>query len=80
MRMVDYLGTLGYSAESLGFDQTLRPCDLFNNISVMSGQWVGDNERLCAMQPRLRLERSPLQAELEPVAARLAGPLTYRAP
>ena len=22
---------------------------LFNNISVISGKWVGDNERLCAM-------------------------------
>ena len=24
----------------------------FNNISVISGQWVDDNGRLCAMEPR----------------------------
>ena len=30
---------------------------LFNNISVISGRWVDDNGRLCAMKPRLRLRR-----------------------
>ena len=30
---------------------------LFNSISIISGQWEGDNERLCAMEPSLRLER-----------------------
>ena len=24
---------------------------LSNSISVISGEWVGDNERLCAMEP-----------------------------
>ena len=34
-------------------------CDLrpFNGISVMSGQWLGDFEKLIAMKPLLRLER-----------------------
>ena len=30
---------------------------------------LGDNERLCAMEPRLRLERIPSQAALEPGTA-----------
>ena len=28
---------------------------LFNSISVISGRWADDNERLCAMEHRLRL-------------------------
>ena len=28
---------------------------LFIRISVISGQWPGDNERLCAIEPHLRL-------------------------
>ena len=39
---------------------------LFNSISVISVQCYGDNERLCAMEPRLQLKRFSLQAELEP--------------
>ena len=35
----------------------LRLYILFNSISVISGQWEIDNERLCAMEPRLRLRR-----------------------
>ena len=31
---------------------------LFNNISVISGWRVGDNERLCAMESCLQLKRS----------------------
>ena len=30
---------------------------LFNSISVISGRWAGDYEKLCAMEPRLRLTR-----------------------
>ena len=48
----------------------LRPS---NSISVISGQWLGDNERLCSIEPRLRLERFPSQAGLEP------GPLDQQA-
>ena len=32
---------------------------LFNSISVISGRYLGDFERLCAFEPRLRLERFP---------------------
>ena len=32
---------------------------LYNSISVISGQWVGGNERLCAMEPHLQLKRTP---------------------
>ena len=34
---------------------------LFNSISVKSGQWVDDNEMLCAMEPRLQLRRFPFE-------------------
>ena len=37
----------------------LRFYVLFNSTSVISGCWVGDNERLCAMEPSLQLKRSP---------------------
>ena len=30
---------------------------LFNSISVISGRWEVDNERLCAMELRVRLRR-----------------------
>ena len=30
----------------------LRFYVLFNSISVISGRWADDNERLCAMEPR----------------------------
>ena len=39
----------------------LRFYVLFNNISVISGQWPGDIERLCAMEPHLELRRFRLQ-------------------
>ena len=39
---------------------------LFNGISVISGLWVDDDERLCAMEPCLLLKRSPRHAGLEP--------------
>ena len=42
---------------------------LFNSISVISGQWVDDNERLCAMEPRLQLRRFRLKQGLN------SGPL-----
>ena len=46
---------------------------LFNSISVISGQWAGDNERLCAVEPSLRLKISWLQAELKPGITRSVG-------
>ena len=36
---------------------------LFNSISVISGRWVDDNERLCAMEPLLRLRRFCLEQD-----------------
>ena len=39
---------------------------LFESISVISKRWVGDNESLCAVEPRLRMKRSPTKAGLEP--------------
>ena len=57
----------------------MRFCVLFNSISAISGQWAGDNGRLCATKARLRLKRSPPQAGLEPGNARLVGQrLIYR--
>ena len=35
----------------------LRFYALFNSITVTSGRWADDNERLCTMEPRLRLKR-----------------------
>ena len=58
----------------------LRFYVLFNSISVISGPWLGDNERLCAMEPRLQLERFLPQVRLEPRTARSVGQrLTYQA-
>ena len=34
----------------------------FSTVFVISGRRTYDNERLCAMEPRLRLKRSPPQA------------------
>ena len=51
-------------------------CDFtsfFNSVSVISGRWADDYERLCAMEPRLRLKRSLPQAGLELTTARSVG-------
>ena len=40
-------------------EDNLRFYVLFNSISVISGRRTGDNERLCAMERRLRLKRFP---------------------
>ena len=59
----------------------LRFYVLVHSISVISGRWLGNNERLCAMEPRLRLKKSLPQAELEPGTARSADQrrqLSYR--
>ena len=44
-----------------------------NSISVILGLWIDDNERLYAMKPRLRLNRFPPPASLEPGTARPPG-------
>ena len=50
----------------------LRFYVLFNSISVISGQWADDNERLCAMEPHLQLRRFRLEWGSNP------GPLDHR--
>ena len=40
----------------------LRFYILFKSVSVVSGRWSDDNERLCAVEPRSQLKRSPPQA------------------
>ena len=44
-----------------GWMDDLRFYVLFNSISVMSGRWEVDNERLCAMELHLRLRRFCLE-------------------
>ena len=44
-----------------GWMDDLRFYVLFNSISVISGQCLDDNERLCAMKLRLRLRRFHLE-------------------
>ena len=44
----------------------LRFYVLFNSISVISGLWADDNERLCAMETPFTVEKISLRAELEP--------------
>ena len=39
---------------------------LLNSVSVISGQWADDTERLCAMEPRLRLRRFCLKGGSNP--------------
>ena len=50
-----------FSRERDGWMDDLRFYVLFNSISVISGRWADDNERLCAMEHRLRLKRSSPQ-------------------
>lgn len=45
---------------------TIRFYVLFNIISVTSGRLEGNNEGLCAVKLRLRLERFPSPSGLEP--------------
>ena len=44
-----------------GWMDDLRFYVLFNSVSVISGRWEVDNERLCAMELRLRLRRFGLE-------------------
>ena len=46
-----------------GWVRVLRP---FNSISVISGRWKGEDERLCAMKRRLGSGRISPTAEFEP--------------
>ena len=44
-----------------GWMDDLRFCVLFNSVSVISGRWEVVNERLRAMELRLRLRRFHLE-------------------
>ena len=46
---------------------------LFNSISVIPGPWADDNERLCAMESYLQLERYPPHTGLELGTTRSVG-------
>ena len=48
----------------------LRP---FNSISIILGRWVGNNEKLCAVEPRLRFKRLPPPTCLQHGTAKSAG-------
>ena len=54
-----------FSSRADGWMDDLRVYVLFKSISVISGQWLDDNERLCAMEPDFQSERFPPQAGLE---------------
>ena len=43
----------------VGWMDDMRFYVLFNSISVKSGRWEIDNERLCAMELRLRCDVKP---------------------
>ena len=45
---------------------------LINSISVISGRWDGDNERMFAMEPCFRMKRLSSSAGIEAGTARSA--------
>ena len=45
----------------------------FNSISTISGQWLGDYGKMCAMEPRLRSERFSPPARLKLGTSRSVG-------
>ena len=47
----------------------LRFSVLFNSVSITSGRWADDNEKLCAMEPGLRA----VGKSLPPGTARSVG-------
>ena len=55
------------SKQSAGRMNGLRFYGLFNSTSVISGQWKGDNEKLCAIEPHLRLKGFSTRADIDEV-------------
>ena len=51
----------------------LRFYVLFNSISVISGRWADDNERLCAMEPPFTVEKISPRAGIDLGTARSVG-------
>ena len=54
-------GLLSKTLEMDGWMDDLQFYILFNSISVISEWWTDGNERLCAMEARLRLRRFRLE-------------------
>ena len=48
-----------------GWLDGLQSYVLLISTSVISGQWEGDNDRLCAMEPCLQFENLPKALNLE---------------
>ena len=57
-------GCICITSQLNGWMDDLRFYDLFNSVSVISGRWEVDNERLCAMELCLWLRRFGLEREL----------------
>ena len=58
----------------------LRFYVLFNSVSVISGRCMDDNERLCAMELRLRLRRYHLERgsnSVREISRPALNPLSY---
>ena len=49
-----------------GWMDDLQVKVLFNGISVISGSWNGNNEKLCAVISCIRLKRFSLPAGIKP--------------
>ena len=60
-----------------GWMDDLRFYVLLNSISVISGQCLDDNERLCAMELRLRLRRFPSSGDRTQSASSVGQRLTH---
>ena len=64
-----------------GWMDDLRFYVLFNSISVISGRWEVDNERLCGKELRLRLRRFRLEREsnsVRKIRRPALNPLSHR--
>ena len=56
----------------------MRDLRFYEFLTVFQSYQDGDNEKMCVMEPRSRLERSPPRAGLEPRTALSIGQgLTY---
>ena len=58
------------NARKDGWIDDLRLYVLLNSISVITGRWEVENEKLCAMEPRFRLKIFSSQARIEPGTTR----------
>ena len=65
--------TIMYMQRLTGWMDDLLFYILFNSISVISGHWEGDNERLFPMEPCLQLKRFRLEVGLKQLTVRSGG-------